>query len=61
MNNLDSFLADVNIQSVPVVCLAETHVRNSLNNSQLIIQKKMPDSDIIFINSSDSYKSLALV
>ena len=36
VNNLDNILADVNIQSVPAVCLTETHLRNSLNNSQLI-------------------------
>ena len=61
VNPSDNFLEDVNIQSVPVVCLIETHLRNSFNNSQLIIQIKMPDSDIIFSNSSDNYKSLALV
>ena len=61
VNNLDNFLADVNIQSVPVVCLTDTHLRNSHNNRQLIIQNKMPDFDIIFSNSSDIYKSLALV
>ena len=36
VNNLDNILADVNIQSVPAVCLTETHLRNSLNNSQII-------------------------
>ena len=61
VNPSDNFLEDINIQSVPVVCLIETHLRNSFNNSQLIIQIKMPDSDIIFSNSSDNYKSLALV
>ena len=61
VNNLDNFLADVNILSVPVVCLTETHLRNSFNNSQLIIQNKMQDSDIISRNSSDDYKSLPLV
>ena len=34
---------------------------NSFNNSQLIIQNKMPNFDFIFSNSSDKYKSLALV
>ena len=61
VNNLDNFLADVNIQSVPVVCLTDTNLRNSHNNRQLIIRNKMPDFDIIFSNSSDIYKSLALV
>ena len=50
----DNFLADANIQSVQVVCLIETHLRNSFNNSQIIIQNKMPDPDIIFRNSSDN-------
>ena len=61
VNNLDNFLADVYIQSVPIVCLTETYLRNSFNNSYLIIQNKMPVSDIIFRNSSDNYKSLVLV
>ena len=37
VNSLDNFVADVNIQSVPVVCLTETHLRNSFSNSQPII------------------------
>ena len=37
VNSLDNFVADVNIQSVPVFCLTETHLRNSFKNSQPII------------------------
>ena len=33
VNNLDNFRADVNIQSVPCVCLTETHLRNLFNSS----------------------------
>ena len=61
VNNLDNFLADVNIQFFLVVCLTEIYLRNSFNNSQLLIQNKIPGSDNIFSNSSDNYKILALV
>ena len=61
VNNLDNFLADINIQSARVIWITETHLRNLFNESQLIIQNKMPDSYIIFSNSNDNYKSLALV